>query len=198
MRKRSLLLPLLFGLAACSAPVQPGTVNSPGPSASPSAGATAMPSGTASATAAPTNTMNGAEIEVTRDGAPLKVEQKLSDNDYGYQRDFVFGKYTVEEMKRIADDEAGVVFTDGNLYNNSSAIKVRLTLSQGRILEVAGGPDTPNTAQHPGVATKELSADKNTLVRYSYTGKFLDTGNNRQPTAESYTVTIRNLNVKRK
>jgi hypothetical protein len=194
MRKSSLLLPLLFGLAACSAPAQPGSVSSPGPSASPSAGATATPSGTA----APANTLNGAEIEVTRDGAPLKVAPKLSDNDYGYTRDFVFGKYTVEEMKTIADDEAGVVFTDGNLYNNSTAIKVRLTLSGNRILEIAGGPDTPNTAQHPGVATKELSADKNTLVRYTYTGKFLDTGNNRQPTAEAYTVTIRNLNVKRK
>lgn len=196
MRKSFLLLPLLFGLAACSAPGQPGTQASPG--ATPSAGATAMPSGAASATPAPTNTMNGATIEVTRNGAPLKVEQKLSDNDYGYQRDFVFGKYTVEEMGRIAEDEVGVVYTDGNLYTNSSAIKVRLTLSQGRIFEVAGGPDTPNTEQHPGVATKEVSADRNTLVLYTYKGKFLDTGSNRQPTADEYTVTIRNLNLKRK
>jgi hypothetical protein len=93
--------------------------------------------------------------------------------------------------------EVGVVFTDGNLYNNSSAIKLRLNLSRGRIFEVAGGPDTPNTAQHPGVTTKMLSADKNTLVLYTYQGKMLDTGDGRKPTAEEFSVTIRNLDVRR-
>lgn len=141
--------------------------------------------------------LKGATIEVTRNGTPLMIEPLLRDFDYGYQRDFVFGKYTIAELATIGDDEVGVVFSDGNLYDNSTAIKVRLNLSQGRIFEVAGGPGTPNTTQHPGVATKELSADKNTLVLYTFTGKMLDTGNGRAPTAEDFSVTIRNLYVKR-
>ncbi|MNY09074.1 hypothetical protein D3C86_1419660 [compost metagenome] len=178
MRTCFLILALTVGLAACSTPGQPDT------SASPSAD--------------PSNTLNGATIEVTRDGNPLKVEPKLADNDYGYQRDFVFGKYTVNELEPMGDDEVGVVYTDGNLYNNSSAIKLRLNFNKGRIFEVSGGPDTPNTEQHPGIATKHVSNDKSTLVLYTYKGKMLDTGNGRKPTAEEFSVTIRNLTVKRK
>jgi hypothetical protein len=178
MRKRFLILALTVGLAACSTLEQPDT------SASPSA--------------APSSTLNGATIEVMRDGNPLKVEPKLADNDYGYQRDFVFGKYTVNELEPMGDDEVGVVYTDGNLYNNSSAIKLRLNFNKGRIFEVSGGPDTPNTDQHPGIATKHVSDDKNTLVLYTYKGKMLDTGNGRKPTTEEFSVSISNLNVKRK
>jgi hypothetical protein len=195
MRSISLLLPALLLLAACTMPGQPSATSSPSPSAS--VGASASPSGTAASPAADTNSLNGASIEVMQNGTPLKVEQKLADNDYGYQRDFVFGKYTIQELGPMPDDEVGVVYTDGNLYNNSSAIKLRLNLSKGRIYEVAGEPSKPNTDQHPGVATKELSEDKNTLVLYTYKGKMLDTGNNRKPTAEEYSVTIRNLSVKR-
>jgi hypothetical protein len=200
MRKKSLLVPLLLVLAACSASGQPSSPSADGgvsPDASPPDSAGSMPDGAGASDTAPMNSLKGSTIEVARDGTPLKVEPMLRDFDYGYQRDFVFGKYTVAELATMADDEVGVVFTDGNLYNNSSAIKLRLNLSQGRIFEVAGGPSTPNTEQHPGVTTKELSADKNTLLLYTYRGKMLDTGNGRAPTTESFSVTIRNLDVRR-
>jgi hypothetical protein len=196
MRKNSLLL--LLVLAACSASGQPpSSPSTDGSASSDGKPSDTMPGGADGSDTAPANSLKGATIEVTRDGTPLTVEPMLRDFDYGYQRDFVFGKYTVAELATMGDGEVGVVFTDGNLYNNSSAIKLRLNLSRGRIFEVAGGPDTPNTAQHPGVTTKMLSADKNTLVLYTYQGKMLDTGDGRKPTAEEFSVTIRNLDVRR-
>lgn len=180
-------------LAACSTPPA-----QPGASSAPSGAPSTAPSG-AAASAAPSQApagLNGASVEVLEDGKALKVEQKLADNDYGYTRDFVFGKYVVGELAGMPDDEVGVMYTDGNLYNNDPNVKIRLNLSKGRIYEASG---KNGSANHPGTATKELSADKNTLVKYVYEGKLIDTATTARPqTAQTYKITIQNLKIARK
>lgn len=184
-----IVLPVLL-LAACTG--APAT--SPSPSGSPSIAPSAPASGAPSA--APANGLNGASVEVLEDGKPLKVEPKLADNDYGYTRDFVFGKSVITELAGMPDDEVGVVYTDGNLYNNDPNVKIRLNLSKGRIYEASG---KNGTANHPGTATKQLSADTKTLVKYTYEGKLIDTATTARPqTAQTYTITIQNLNIARK
>jgi hypothetical protein len=178
MRFHHLVLPVALVLAACSTPAQP--------------------SGSASASATPmaTSAFKGT-VSVKRDGTPLRVGPQFHDNDYGYQRDFVFGAYSVEEMKLMGADEVGLVWSDGNLADNSSNIKLRLTFKD-QILEIQGVPGKPNTALMPGACTKEMSADKGTLVRYTYEGKMINNGTDGKPTAESYAVELTNLDVTRK
>lgn len=187
MNHRAIFPTIALVLAACSTPPQPATSPSPAGSAGSSPAATAS---------TPVSAFTGT-VKVSRDGTALRVGPRFGDNDYGYQRDFTFGANTVEEMKAMGADEAGIVWSDGNLADNSSNIKLRLNLKD-RILEVQGVPGQGGTDLQPGNCTKEMSADKLVVLRYTYEGKMLDTNNGRKPTAESYSVEITNLNVARK
>jgi hypothetical protein len=195
MTFRTTLLPVALVLAACSTPAPSQPTSSPSPGASTKTSAT--PSTAASATAPAAASAFKGTVKVSRDGVPLKVGPQFNDNDYGYQRDFTFGAYTVEETKAMGADEAGIVWSDGNLADNSSLIKLRLNVKD-HILEVQGVPGKGGTDLQPGQCTKEMSEDKKTLVKYTYEGKMLDTNNGRKPTAESYSVEITNLSVARK
>jgi hypothetical protein len=203
MQVRLDFLPLALALVACAPATTPATSPSPGgttrPSASPSTGTSASPAATASPTtgaSAPAESFTGT-ITVARDGKPLRVGPQFHDLDYGYTRDFAFGAYNIQETAALGDDEVGVVWTDGNLADNSSNIKLRLNL-KSTILEVGGVPGKGGTDNMPGTCTKEMSADKLTLVRYTYEGKMLDTNNGRKPTAETYSVELKGLSVARK